>query len=91
MTSRHTKPPADDGARANAFGLKVRLQGADACRCGYQFAIISPPTGKHRADLRCCACNAVCGALSERTASFIRSVANTFGTPTTPIILRRSA
>jgi hypothetical protein len=76
----------------NLFGLRAKLQGADVCRhCGYPVAIINPPTGKHSADLRCAACNAVCGALSERTASFIRSVANKFGAPTSPIILRRTA
>jgi hypothetical protein len=88
----HVTPPADDPARTavTLWGIKVKLQGADACRrCGYPVAIIKPPTGKHCADLKCGACNAICGALSERTASFVRSVGNKFGAPTTPILLRR--
>jgi hypothetical protein len=75
----------------NLFGLKVKREG-NACRhCGYPVAVISAPTSEHCADLKCCACGAVWGALNERTASFIRSVANKFGAPTSPIILRRTA
>jgi hypothetical protein len=76
--------------RTDDVTIHALLQRADVCRrCGYPVAIINPPTGKHCADLKCAACNAICGAPSERTASFVRSVGNKFGAPTTAILLRR--
>jgi hypothetical protein len=70
------------------FGLKVQL-GNRFCRCGYPIAIISAAAGEHYADLKCANCGALRGSLSERTANIIQAIADKFGAPTTPIILRR--
>jgi hypothetical protein len=69
------------------FGLRVKLGAAHSC--GGNLAVISERCGSHYAELRCAACNAHRGWLSHSTASWLHSVINKFGAPTTPIVLRR--
>jgi len=70
------------------FGLKVKLP-IECHNCGFEVATITRPAGKYYADFKCAACGGPRGSLTERTGWLIQSIANSFGAPTTPIVLRR--
>jgi hypothetical protein len=55
-------------------------------RCGYWSG-----KGPHLASLRCEACDAHRGWLSQQTYGFINETITQFGRPTTPIKVRRAA
>jgi hypothetical protein len=80
-----TAPPSD----SPLIGLVVDLQ--QACKCGGYVAVIGPGKGPHLASLRCEACDAHRGWLSQQTYGFINETITQFGRPTTPIKVRRAA
>jgi len=69
-------------------GVIVRPPGR-CQRCGAELATIDAGTAPHAAALRCQACFALRGWLSDATLGFVADVIRRFGTQTTPIIIRR--
>ncbi len=71
-------------------GIQVKLP--DNCgKCRDTVAIIGPGRGPHRAELLCHSCGSHRGWLSHTTYAFIADIANKFGCPTTPIVIRRGS
>jgi hypothetical protein len=73
------------------FGTRVKFDGLRCCpHCSNKIAVIGRTTGPHFAELKCAACGTSCGWLSKSTASWLTTIINKFGAPTTPVILRRT-
>jgi hypothetical protein len=64
-------------------GVMVRPPGR--CRCGAELATIDASG----TELRCSACSALRGRLSQATLGFITESIRLFDIPTQPIIIRR--
>jgi hypothetical protein len=75
-------------AVCSLVGVIVRPPGR-CQRCGAELATIDAGTEPHAAALRCQACFALRGWLSDAALGFVAAVIRRFGTPTTPIIIRR--
>jgi hypothetical protein len=71
------------------LGMRVKL-GRDVPCCD-DIAVVGPGAGPHAAELTCAICGRHCGWLSKSTASWLETVINKFGAPTTPIVLRSAA
>jgi hypothetical protein len=70
------------------LGLVVTLPGE--CRnCSSPNATIGSSAGPHHARLTCAGCAGHRGWLSAESFRFITEIANKFGRPTTPIVVRR--
>jgi hypothetical protein len=78
-------PPSDNPL----MGLVVDLQ--TQCKCGGYVAVIGAGKGPHLASLRCEACDAHRGWLSQQTYSFVNETIKRFGRTTEPIKVRRAA
>jgi len=73
------------------FGMRVKFDGLRCCpHCSNKIAVIGRTTEPHFAELKCAACGTSCGWLSKSTASWLTTIINKFGAPTTPIVLRRT-
>ena len=73
-------------------GLRVKLERpADHdLQCCTNFCIIGPAKEPHAGELICVDCGQHRGWISNDTAYWIESVIARFGTPTTPITVRKS-
>jgi hypothetical protein len=81
-------PQSIAGARADQLhGLSVQL--SDKCRCGSSVAIIGEGKGPHRAALFCNRCEQHRGWMPNEAHAFLSEVVRIFGTPKTPIRVRR--
>ena len=69
-------------------GVIVRPPGR-CHRCGAELATIDVEVEPHAAALRCSVCFALRGWLSHTTLASISGVIRKFGTPESPIIIRR--
>ena len=84
--------PLEDTAPSDSplIGLVVDLQ--DPCKCGACVVVIGPGKGPHLASLRCEACDAHRGWLSQQTYSFVNETIKQFGRTTDPVkVPRRTA
>jgi hypothetical protein len=75
-------PPADP-----LYGLAVTMP--SHCRCGAFAAAVGESVGPHAAALRCARCGAHRGWLARAEHAFIAEIIREFGTPSTPIVIRR--
>lgn len=72
------------------LGISVRLP--DVCsKCGESVAVIGPGKAQHKASLNCNSCGYFRGWISAESYSFIATITNKFGAPTTPILIRRGS
>jgi hypothetical protein len=66
---------------------RVKFDGNRACaRCNNKVAVIGDGY-----ELSCAACGAPCGRISQSTVRWLQAVTSKFGTPATPIILRKTS
>ena len=74
------------------IGLQVKLdRPIDRSRpCCRNICEIGPPCGPHAGELACADCGQHRGWISKTTGQWIESVIDRFGTPTAPIIIRKS-
>jgi hypothetical protein len=74
-------------------GLKIKLdRPVDRDRpCCKNICIIGPGRGPHTGTLSCADCGQHRGWLSKSTATWLQTVINKFGAPTTPIVLRHAS
>src|SRR5262245_36593056 len=83
-----TAPLQLESSGDKLLGLRVRLEHSGLC-CSSRIAVIGSCSGPEFAELKCETCGRNRGWLSKRTAAWLAAVIKKFGTPTTPIVLRR--
>jgi len=80
--------PASSASSASPiFGLSVQLP-QPCSNCGTSLGTIGSSAGPHANRVVCISCGTFCRWLSHREADFIASIAEKFGCPSSPIILR---
>jgi hypothetical protein len=80
--------PSSSPSASPIVGMKVQLQ--RACTCGSFIGVIGSSAGRHANRLLCASCNTFRAWLGHREADFLTAISETFGCPSSPVILRGS-